>query len=86
VRHVGGVRLLTSDDPSMACAIGTFAIEGFGAQALTDHLQNQYRIHVRPRFVPGEWEGIRVTPNVFTTLGEVDALAEAITRVARHGM
>ena len=61
-------------------------IDGIGAQALTDHLEKAYRIHVRPRFVPDEWEGIRVTPNVFTTLEEVDAFAHAIEQVVRKGL
>ena len=61
-------------------------LDGIGAQALTDHLQKTYRIHVRPWFVPGEWEGIRVTPNVFTTLAEVDAFAHAIDHVAQQGI
>ncbi|HXV85095.1 MAG TPA: aminotransferase class V-fold PLP-dependent enzyme, partial [Gemmatimonadales bacterium] len=70
------VRVLTPSDPAQSCAIATVRIEGIGAQALTDWLQARYRIHVRPRFVEGEWEGVRVTPNVFTTLGEVDRFAE----------
>ncbi len=86
VRHLPGVQLLTSSDPAQACAIGTMRIDSIGAQALTDHLQKKYRIHVRPRFVPDEWEGIRVTPNVFTTLAEVDAFAHAIEDVARNGL
>jgi selenocysteine lyase/cysteine desulfurase len=54
------------------------SIEGIDAGALTDHLERNYRIHVRPRFVEGELNCIRVTPNVFTTLEEVDFFAEAI--------
>ena len=57
-------------------------IEGMGAQQLTDALQSRWRIHVRPRFVPDEWEGIRVTPNVFTALDEVDLFVEAIKTLA----
>ena len=41
-------------------------------------------IHVRPRFVPNEFSSIRVTPNVFTTLGEVDAFSEAIEAAIRE--
>jgi selenocysteine lyase/cysteine desulfurase len=37
---------------------------------------------VRPRFVENEWEGIRVTPNVFSTLEEVDTFARAIREIA----
>ena len=57
-------------------------IEGVGAQDLTGLLQERYSIHVRPRFVTGEWEGIRVTPNVFSTLEEVDTFATAIREIA----
>lgn len=81
-----GVRLLTSYDPAQACALGAFALEGIGAQALTDWLLAKHRIHVRPRFVPGEWEGIRVTPNVFTTLEEVDRLVAAVRQAAAGGL
>jgi selenocysteine lyase/cysteine desulfurase len=60
-------------------------IDGIGAQALTDWLLRKHRIHVRPRFVPDEWEGIRVTPNVFTTLEEVDLFAAAVAEAATSG-
>jgi selenocysteine lyase/cysteine desulfurase len=86
VKDVPKVKLLTPDADEMSCAIGTMAIEGIGAQALTDHLMAKYRIHVRPRFVPGEWEGIRVTPNVYTTLQEVDAFTRAIRETATRGV
>jgi selenocysteine lyase/cysteine desulfurase len=86
VRDLPRVRLLTPSDPAQSCGIGTMQIDGIGAQALTDWLQRKHRIHVRPRFVEGEWEGIRVTPNVFTTLAEVDLFAEAIREAATRGV
>lgn len=86
VRDLAKVRLLTPDDAAQSCGIGTMRIEGIGAQALTDWLQREHRIHVRPRFVEGEWEGVRVTPNVFTTLGEVDLFAAAIREAATNGI
>jgi len=81
VAGLRGVNLLTPSDPAQSCALGAMNIDGTGAQALTDRLLADYRIHVRPRFVPNEWEGIRITPNVFTTLSEVDAFAEAIEQI-----
>ena len=82
IEGVKGVRLLTSYDPAQACALGAFALEGMGAAAVTEALLRRDRIHVRPRFVPGEWEGVRVTPNVFTTVEEVDRLVAAVRRLA----
>lgn len=86
VRGVPKVKLLTPDSDAMSCALGTVAIDGVGAQKLTDYLMAKHRIHVRPRFVPDEWEGVRVTPNVFTTLNEVDTFARAIREVAKNGV
>jgi selenocysteine lyase/cysteine desulfurase len=78
IEGVKGVKLLTSYDPAQSCALGAFSIEGVGAQRLTETLLKKHLIHVRPRFVPNEWEGVRVTPNVFTTLDEVDRLVGAV--------
>lgn len=86
LKDVPKVRMLTPDAEEMSCAIGTMRIEGIGAQALTDHLMAKHRIHVRPRFVPDEWEGIRVTPNVYTTLEEVDSFARAVRDIATRGI
>jgi selenocysteine lyase/cysteine desulfurase len=86
VEPLNGVRLLTSFDPAQACALGAMRIDGIGAQALTDWLLRKHRIHVRPRFVPDEWEGIRVTPNVFTTLEETDLFSAAIAEASSRGI
>ncbi|MBM4194740.1 MAG: aminotransferase class V-fold PLP-dependent enzyme [Gemmatimonadetes bacterium] len=82
VERVPGVQLLTSFDPAQACALGAMRLGGMGAQALTDALQRRWNVHVRPRFVPNEWEGVRVTPNVFTALDEVDTFVEAVKTLA----
>lgn len=82
VEGVRGVTLRTSFDPAQACALGAMSLDGMGAQKLTDELQRRWRIHVRPRFVAGEFECIRVTPNVFTKLDEVDLFVEAIRTLA----
>ena len=67
-------------------ALGAMRIDGVGAAALVDYLIKKHLIHVRARFVPGEWEGIRVTPNGFTTIEEVDRLSSAIRQAAVKGI
>ncbi len=86
VRDLPGVRVLNSEEPRESCGIGAMSLEGIDAGALTDHLERKYRIHVRPRFVEREFDCIRVTPNVFTTLEEVDFFAEAIEAISRKGL
>jgi len=86
VRDLPGVRVLNSDDPRESCGIGAVSLEGVDANALTGHLERKYRIHVRPRVVEGELNCIRVTPNVFSTLEEVDFFAETIEEISRRGL
>lgn len=85
VADVQRVRFHTANDDAQAGALATMSIDGIGAADLTQRLQDGYSIHVRPRFVEGEWEGIRVTPNVFSTLEEVDTFARAIREIAARG-
>lgn len=82
IADVPGVRFYTSLDDTQAGALATISVDGWGANDLTQRLLDDFFIHVRPRFVPGEWEGIRVTPNVFSTIEEVDAFAHAIRTIA----
>jgi selenocysteine lyase/cysteine desulfurase len=82
VQDVPRVRYYTANEDRQAGALATMGIDGLGAADLTQMLQDRYSIHVRPRFVEGEWEGIRVTPNVFSTLAEVDTFAEGIREIA----
>jgi selenocysteine lyase/cysteine desulfurase len=45
----------------------------------------QHRIIVTP--IPHEeFQGVRVTPNVYTTLDEVDRFADAMMTVVRKGL
>ncbi|MBA4137848.1 MAG: aminotransferase V [Opitutus sp.] len=80
---VPGVRLWTSMDPAQACAIGSMSLEGIAASALVEQLQSRWGIHVRRRRVGDEGECVRVTPNVFTKLDEIDLFVEAIRTLAK---
>jgi isopenicillin-N epimerase len=80
------IKLLNNDDPAQTCAIGAVSVEGIESGKLTDHLMQKYRIHVRPRYVPGEFNCLRVTPNVYTSLEEIDKFAEAMEVVAKKGV
>jgi selenocysteine lyase/cysteine desulfurase len=52
---------------------------------LVTHLWDKRRIIVTP-IVHEEFRGLRVTPNVYTTLQEVDAFAEEMERVIASGL
>jgi selenocysteine lyase/cysteine desulfurase len=84
LRH-DAVRLHTSLKPGFACGIATVQVSGVDSGALSNHLWNQHRIIVTPIKHP-EFEGIRVSPSVFTTLEEIDRFTEAMETVAREGL
>jgi len=78
-------RVLTSFDPAQACAIGNLSLTGIEAQKLATHLWARYRIFVTP-IKHEEFEGIRVTPNLYTTLNEIDTFTHAIEEVLAKGL
>ncbi len=82
VRDNPRVRIYTSPRPGESGAIGTAQIVGMKPGDVTAKLWEKWRIIATP-IVHQEFEGVRVTPNVYTTLEEVDTLAEAITTLAR---
>lgn len=77
-------KILTSFDPAQGCAIGNLSIPGVDPGRLVAHLFDRHRIIVTP-IRHAEFEGIRVTPNVYTTLDEVDTFADAVERVLERG-
>ena len=48
-------------------------------------LFNKHRV-VQTPITHAEFRGIRVTPNVYTTLDEVDQFSELVLRALREGM
>ena len=80
-----GVRILTSFDPAMSCGLANVSVEGVDPAKLAAYLWERRRIIVTP-IVHEEFRGLRVTPNVYTTLGEVDAFAEEMERVVERGL
>ena len=82
----GRLRVLTPlDDPRQACGIGLLAIDGIAPGDLVSHLWTTHRIITTP--IPHEeFQGVRVTPNVYTTLDEVDRFSEAVLEAVRKGI
>ena len=80
-----GVKLYTSYDPAQSGGLANVGLEGVDPGKLTDYLFEKHRIIVTGIGHPA-CTGIRVTPNVYTTLQDVDTFAEAMEAVIRKGM
>ena len=79
------VRLHTSLKPEFSCCIGTVQIEGIDTAELGTHLWDAHRIIATP-IKHAEFEGLRVTANLFTTLEELNRFVDAMEQVVRHGL
>ena len=86
VRDLPNVTLLHSEDPAQSCAIGFVNVKGIAPSKLVAYLWEKHRIWTTPVHTPGEYEGLRITPNVYTTVEEVDEFARVLEKVAKNGI
>ncbi|MCC6329562.1 MAG: aminotransferase class V-fold PLP-dependent enzyme [Acidobacteria bacterium] len=75
----------TSFDPKQSCAIANFKVEGIDPVALGGYLMSKHKIYTTP-IVHEEFTGIRITPNVYTTLWELDRFCDVVADVAKKGL
>ena len=69
-------------DPAHSCAIGTVQITGIPTQKVVERLWARWRIIATPIVHAGD-EGARITPNVYTTLEEIDTFSGAMEEIAK---
>ena len=81
----GRVKMLTPLDSKYSGAIGLVAIDGMDMGKLGAWLLDRHRIVSTP-IVHAEFNGLRVTPNVYTTLDEVDVFSEKMLVAIRNGI
>lgn len=85
LKDVPKVGFNTSFDPRQSCAIANFKVDGVDPVALGSYLMSKHKIFTTP-IVHDEFSGIRITPNVYTTLWELDRFCEVVTRIAKAGL
>jgi len=77
----GRFKVHTSLDPAQSCAIGTVQVLGVDTSKAVQQLWDKWRIIATP-INHAEYTGIRVTPNVYTTLDDVDTFGDAMEKIA----
>jgi selenocysteine lyase/cysteine desulfurase len=83
VQSLPKVQVKTSLKLEYGCAIGMVAIDGKKPGEVADYFFRNFKIHS----VPIEWEnikGVRLTPNVYTTIKEVETLVTAIQQLSKQ--
>jgi selenocysteine lyase/cysteine desulfurase len=87
------IKVLTeTSEPAQAWGVMAVNIEGIDVRALATFLRNNYRIIVVP-LVGGappnsvfDYQALRISPNVYTTLEEIDTFIEAMEDALKSGV
>ncbi len=85
LKGIPKVRFNTSFDPNQMCAIANVQIEGLDQGKIGSYLFSKHRIFTTP-IVHEEFTGLRITPNLYTTLPELDRFCEVMASIARNGL
>ena len=78
------MKILTPLDSPYGGAIGFFTVAGMDMAKLNGWLFDRYRI-VNTYIGHPEFTGLRITPNVYTTLDEVDLFGDKVLEAIRKG-
>ena len=79
------VRVLTQLDSPYGGGIGFFTVEGLDMAKLNGWLLEKHRI-VNTHIAHPEFNGLRITPNVYTTPDEVDVFADKVLEAIKVGI
>ena len=72
-------------NPKMSCAIGNVELEGTEPSAMADYFWDKHKLIV-VAINHEEFRGLRVTPNLYTTLDELDYFCDVFEHIARNGL
>ncbi len=72
-------KTLHSPDPAQSCGIGFLAFNGVDAAKVQSALWSKYNI-LTALMAHEEYTGLRITPNVYTTLRDIDTFCEMVER------
>jgi len=86
------VRILSSLEPGQTWGLAMVGLEGIDSRALAQFMMDKYRIVInavvggQPPAQVFDYTGLRVTPNVYTTLQEIDTFVDAMQDAAKNGV
>jgi selenocysteine lyase/cysteine desulfurase len=78
-------RVKIHSDLSHTYGLANVGIEGIKAADASRYLWDKYRI-ISNAIVRDEYQGLRVTPNIYTTLEEIDTFVMAIENLLKNGL
>lgn len=79
------VHMITPIGPDKSGAIGVVAVDGMNLGKLGGWLEKRHHIVTTPLVMP-DFAGLRVTPNVYTSLDEIDFFADRMVEAVKNGI
>jgi len=84
----GRVRMHTSlktSAPMLSCGIATFQLAGIDTSRLSEILWDRHSI-LTTAIKHEQFEGVRITPNVYTSLDQLDRFCGVVEQIVEHGL
>ena len=75
------VYMNTSLKPEFSCALANFGIKGMTGSEIDQKLFSKYKIHT-VAIKHEHFDGVRVTPNIYTNEEDLDKLVQAINEIS----
>jgi selenocysteine lyase/cysteine desulfurase len=79
------IRIHSSMAPDQTWGLALVGIDGIPAAQISTFLWDNYRI-IANAVTRSDYQGVRITPNVYTTLQEIDQFSEAMERILKEGV
>jgi selenocysteine lyase/cysteine desulfurase len=79
------VKILTPLNDTESCGIALIHVDGIDTEKLQAYLWDKHRIMTTP-IIHKEFNGLRVTPNVYTTLNELDTFSGRMEQILKTGL
>jgi len=76
------VRIMHSKELDQSAGIGNIGFTDLDVRKVSDELQNKYTIFTAP-IVHKEFSGIRITPNIYTELSEIDYFSASVEKILK---
>jgi selenocysteine lyase/cysteine desulfurase len=77
------VKILTSRLPNQSWGLANISLQGVDSQKAYETLWSKYRI-ITASIKHAEYQGLRITPNIYTTLEELDTFGDAIEEMLKN--
>lgn len=74
------IKILHSENPELSCGIGFVSFTGADAGKMYEALYNKHNIVTARVELPGQYDGLRITPHIYSTLRDVDTFADAVEK------